>query len=165
MEIFRVNPNLNLDKIIEKLGVPQGNEFLFSNAIMTGLFLDASNDSILQEEIEELKTKIRNLLPTSNGTDPVDCEINVYNITKVYDLEQREKDAFVITFAFEDHVHLDKATEKFVDFEFNGFKLTFKQIDFPPENDEVIGFVPEDHKVLPIAAALPGKQIFFYKTS
>ena len=36
------------------------------------------------------------------------------------------------------HVHLDKATEKFVDFEFNGFKLTFKQIDFPPENEESV---------------------------
>ena len=57
LEIFRVNPNLSLDQILEKIGVPDNDEnpHFYTNGLLTGIFLPTENEKELTSKLDLLK--------------------------------------------------------------------------------------------------------------
>ena len=57
LEIFRVNPNLSLDQILEKIGVSDNDEnpHVYTNGLLTGIFLPTENEKELTSKLDLLK--------------------------------------------------------------------------------------------------------------
>lgn len=89
---------MNLDQILEKLGVPikDMNPFLYTNGILSGIFVDPELSAVqltgFQEAIKEKLKKIK----------PFD-EIILVNITKELNLPKKSKDAWIALIEFNSH--------------------------------------------------------------
>ena len=98
LEIFRVNRDLNLDQILEKLGVPKkdSNPFLYTNGILSGIFVDPELSAVqLTGFHEAIKEKLKNTVSFD--------EIILVNITKELNLPKKSKDAWIALIEFDSH--------------------------------------------------------------
>ena len=98
LEIFRVNRNLNLDQILEKLGVPKkdSNPFLYTNGVLSGIFVDPELNGVQLTGFQDtIKEKLQSTVPFH--------EIELINLTKELNLPKKSKDAWIALIEFDSH--------------------------------------------------------------
>ena len=89
---------MNLDQILEKLGVPKkdSNPFLYTNGILSGIFVDPELSAVQLTGFQEtIKEKLKNTVSFD--------EIILVNITKELNLPKKSKDAWIALIEFNSH--------------------------------------------------------------
>ena len=83
------------------------------------------------------KEKLNELVPYE--------EIEIINLSEEYQLTKKSKDTFVAVVEFEEPEQANEAFKSY-QIKFGENQLHFKLLDFPPERDELMPYIPTDDK-------------------